>query len=610
MIEGDKMISNDFLERFPNVVMRVPSPDDAWDMSHLRLVCAQADLADPHTEVETIPSTQDLTSKLNGKPEGIVIRLGDKLAAYSLISNWTDYSNTSVYRFELNVLPEFREQGMTADLLKLNEKKIKEFARTDNVSKKQMACNSSEVETVKNNLLDEHGYTIFKTWREMNLKDFDSIPENIQLPDGLEFKTPTPNQYRQVYDAVEANYVGEKGASPPDEGEYQEFLDDYQDIVDSWQVIWQGNEIVGQVIPVIKNGIGEIHYVGVRRDQRGKKLGHALTIRAMNYLKEKGVSEIRLDTDAYNPHGALTIYEKLGFKKIRDYYWYRKDFDEEELEDEETDEKLSDDVLKEFGVHETPQKLPGGSVEVSRVGDIVIKHISETSLENNHSPDLAGWIAEFSAKITQDGFRIPKGVPTVDGKWITDNGWTAWTFVEGSHATETDVPQCITAIQKLHEVLKDIPKNTLLDDSHTPWAKAQKWCLGDKPEYVNPKLKEYVDRLYDLRKPIEVAPDQLMHGDLNPENILVAPSLPPAFIDFSPFWGPPELAMAIFANFIGPRKGNAEVLGHFKDLPNFDQMLIRAGIRMLMIMSVLGHVDTWETCPEKKATEIIFDFVK
>jgi hypothetical protein len=276
----------------------------------------------------------------------------------------------------------------------------------------------------------------------------------------------------------------------------------------------------------------------------------------------------------------------------------------------EHQEILTTQVINRFGANATPEKLPGGSVEVSRVGNIVIKHISETSLENNHSPQLAGWIAEFSATLPQDGFRIPKGVPTTDGKWITPEGWTAWTFVEGIHASDADVPQCIEAINKFNQALKDIPKNALLDDSQTHWAKAQKWCLGEKPDYVHPVVKKYVDKLYELRKPVETASDQLTHGDLNPENILVAEGLPPAFIDFSPFWGPPELAIAIFANWIGPRKGNIDVLKHFKNVPNFDQMLIRAAIRMLLVMSDGGNLKDWDTLPEKKATELIINQVR
>jgi hypothetical protein len=272
------------------------------------------------------------------------------------------------------------------------------------------------------------------------------------------------------------------------------------------------------------------------------------------------------------------------------------------------------ETIKRFGVDGEQIKLPGGSVETFRVQNVVFKPIEETSLENNHSLALAGWIAEFSSTLPQNGFRIPKGVPTIDGKWITEDCWTGWTFVEGAHATKEDIPQCIEAINAFHKTLKDISKNPLMDDNRTAWGKANEMCLGDKPESVNPLLQPYIDKLYELRKPVETE-NQLIHGDLNPENILIAPNLPPAFIDFSPFWGPPELALAIFANFIGPRKRDASVLDHFKDQPNFDQMLIRAAIRMLLVIDMLDknrdyELKGWDDYPEKEATEIVINFAE
>ena len=130
-------------------------------------------------------------------------------------------------------------------------------------------------------------------------------------------------------------------------------------------------------------------------------------------------------------------------------------------------------TLEEYKLVGDPLLLPGGSREAFRVGNVVLKQVKERSLENNHSPKLAGWIAEFSSTLPQNGFRIPKGVPTKDGKWITEEGWTAWTFVEGSHATKQDIPQCIEAINALNHSLKEIPKNLLMDDNQTAWVFGQ-----------------------------------------------------------------------------------------------------------------------------------------
>jgi hypothetical protein len=79
--------------------------------------------------------------------------------------------------------------------------------------------------------------------------------------------------------------------------------------------------------------------------------------------------------------------------------------------------------------------------------------------------------------------------------------------------------------------------------------------------------------------------------------------MPPAFIDLAPIWRPAAFALAIFANWIGPRQGDVSVLRHFDHIPDFDQLLLRAAIRMLLIMS--SFREDWADFPERRATETV-----
>ena len=87
--------------------------------------------------------------------------------------------------------------------------------------------------------------------------------------------------------------------------------------------------------------------------------------------------------------------------------------------------------------------------------------------------------------------------------------------------------------------------------------------------------------------------------------MLVAPGLAPALVDFTPFWAPADFATAIFANFLGPRRGDVSVLRHFEGIPHFRQLLLRAAVRMLLIVSELRGVEGWERAPEKRAAELV-----
>jgi len=100
---------------------------------------------------------------------------------------------------------------------------------------------------------------------------------------------------------------------------------------------------------------------------------------------------------------------------------------------------------------------------------------------------------------------------------------------------------------------------------------------------------------------------QLVHGDLSHENVLISEGEAPGFIDFTPFWAPAEFAGAMFANWIGPRLGDVVVLDAFSDEPHFRQLLLRASIRMLLVVSELRGVEDWRT--ERRAAELVLSYV-
>jgi predicted trehalose synthase len=115
------------------------------------------------------------------------------------------------------------------------------------------------------------------------------------------------------------------------------------------------------------------------------------------------------------------------------------------------------------------------------------------------------------------------------------------------------------------------------------------------------------DELYGRLQPLPPLRCQLVHGDLNADNVLLAEGCSPAFIDFTPFWAPVGFAVAMFANWIGPRTGDATVLADFEDDPHFPQLLLRASIRMLLVVSELRRVEDWRA--ERRAAELVLSYV-
>jgi Ser/Thr protein kinase RdoA (MazF antagonist) len=85
---------------------------------------------------------------------------------------------------------------------------------------------------------------------------------------------------------------------------------------------------------------------------------------------------------------------------------------------------------------------------------------------------------------------------------------------------------------------------------------ADQVAWGDvAPPHMPEQIAGAVRALILLCAPVTGLQNQVIHGDLKHHNILIAPGEAPAFIDFSPYWRPPEFAAAIAAYWLGPYHG-------------------------------------------------------
>lgn len=194
----------------------------------------------------------------------------------------------------------------------------------------------------------------------------------------------------------------------------------------------------------------------------------------------------------------------------------------------------SAEVLRAFGV-ESPVPLPGGQGTSWRAGDLVLKPGGGPVHE---------WLGEALSNLQPDGVRISAPVPTRDGHWVYD-GWSATRWVEGSHpdvlrtSTWADI---IDAGRSFHRVVKDLPPPECLAARTDAWATADRVAWADQATDLRPELAEVAERLRDASRPL--GPSQIVHGDLT-GNVLLAPGVPPAVIDISPYWRPPEYAYGV-----------------------------------------------------------------
>lgn len=232
------------------------------------------------------------------------------------------------------------------------------------------------------------------------------------------------------------------------------------------------------------------------------------------------------------------------------------------------------ELERSFAIDGQLARLPSGEGRTYRAADVIYRR--DPNLEENT------FIGELYRSIEQHGFRVPLPLQSTPGTWTTPEGWTAWTFVSGQPATTADLAQVIPAIQAFHRALAHVERPAYLDRRDSPYDRADWLAWSDAPE-IDELVSGLIAPLMQRKRDVSGLRSQLIHGDLNEQNILVAPGLPPALIDMTPYWRPPEFALAVLAFWIGPYRGDADVLPLFAAIPAFDQMLIRMALRTIFV---------------------------
>ena len=152
-------------------------------------------------------------------------------------------------------------------------------------------------------------------------------------------------------------------------------------------------------------------------------------------------------------------------------------------------------------------------------------------------------------------------------------GWCAWEAVEGRHE-ERRWGEILAVGERFHAALVGVPCPSFIARRTDPWAIGDRVAWGELPASEFAHVK-HLERLASALKPI-AAPAQLVHGDLT-GNVLFDERLPPAVIDFSPYWRPTAYASAVVVGDALVWEGAQEdILDAVAHVESFDQYLLRA----------------------------------
>jgi uncharacterized protein (TIGR02569 family) len=223
-------------------------------------------------------------------------------------------------------------------------------------------------------------------------------------------------------------------------------------------------------------------------------------------------------------------------------------------------------VLAAFGAAGArPVPLGGGQGTSWLAADLVFK---PADLDRE---ELA-WQARTYSQVSCDGFRLARPRAAAGGSLCVD-GWCASEYVAGRHEPRRWA-EIIAVGERFHAALRAISRPGFLDHRASAWAISDRVAWREYPADDFPHVR-HLPQLTSALRPVS-AGSQLIHGDLS-GNVLFHDRLPPAIIDFSPYWRPAAYASAIVvADALAWEGAGSQILGAVSHIEDFGQYLIRA----------------------------------
>ncbi|NMP23128.1 aminoglycoside phosphotransferase [Sulfobacillus harzensis] len=218
--------------------------------------------------------------------------------------------------------------------------------------------------------------------------------------------------------------------------------------------------------------------------------------------------------------------------------------------------------------------LPGGMGRSILVDDVVFKRVDDE--------EETSWCQNVLSRIRPEDYRLPEPILSPQGHWV-ESGYTATRWVAGEPGPGGRFNEILRVSRSLHRALRDLPRPDFLDRRQHRWAKADRSAWEDQPLNWMPDIRERAQKLQRMREPLDL-PEQIIHGDLA-GNVLFSPRLPPAVIDFSPYWRPAGFADAMILGDGLLWHDDDEVRSLIPRTHVFRQLLIRAMLARLGALS-------------------------
>ncbi len=247
-----------------------------------------------------------------------------RLIGYVWIRAWQAADGSWILFHRVLIHPEWRGKGIGIALMRWAESALAEIARQRPPGTPALLRTdvySTERETVAR--LDAAGYQLGHSDVELALAALDELPESV-APDGFVLRPPDADEYRSAYFALAAAFSADWDHRDRAEDDFIDLLDSPTNDPTLWRIAVSDGQIAGVVLCEAIPPAGIISELAVGETWRRRGLGHALLVSGLRALRERGLTEARAYTDAANPFGARTLYERLGFQPVKEVQSYLK----------------------------------------------------------------------------------------------------------------------------------------------------------------------------------------------------------------------------------------------------------------------------------------------
>jgi ribosomal protein S18 acetylase RimI-like enzyme len=307
---------------------------DADAIYALRAACVERDHVDRLSSSEGLPSRDEMRDALKHvvdaqqQQQRLVAQINDQVVGYSIVESWHENDGRWVYLILGWVLPQWRGRGIGTAMLHWGEQTARALAASQHPNEPfEFAANANSTQPESTALLLREGYHVGYTVLEMQL-DNSALQPPQPLPAGIEIRPALPEHYPLIAASIGEAYRNEyAGGRFQEEWHLQDSitrLSAARQDPTLWQIAWAGDQVVGQVLPLIEKGRAHLHDVSVRSAWRRRGLARALLTRGLHRVRERGIEVIRLNTVAEFPTRAKDLYYSVGFRLMKEFPRYRK----------------------------------------------------------------------------------------------------------------------------------------------------------------------------------------------------------------------------------------------------------------------------------------------